>query len=79
MPDIGSTGPISASRDALPRDGVERSAAASATAIAAGGTRLADDRLERIESIRRGIADGSYLSEDRLREAICRAIDDLRR
>lgn len=70
MPDIGITGPIAPSRDGAP--GPE---GASATR----GSRLADDRLARIESIRRGIADGSYLSEDRLRAAIRRAIDDLRR
>lgn len=76
MPEFGSIGPISPPRP--------HGTPASGEAI--HGARIRSDaissdagRLARIDSIRRQISEGSYLSEDRLREAIRRAIDDLRR
>lgn len=71
MPEFGSTGPISPPRP--------HGTLASREAI--HGSRAGSDagRLARIDSIRQQISEGSYLNEDRLREAIRRAIDDLRR
>jgi hypothetical protein len=76
MPEFGSTGPISP----------PRSHGTPASCEAIHGARIRSDtlcgdaeRLARIDSIRQQISEGSYLSEDRLREAIRRAIDDLRR
>ena len=94
MPDIGQIGPSNGASQCS-KAGVDRSDSDSGSRpidistanrdrlreqpAGGSGPGQGDSRRSRLESIRAAIADGTYATEDRLRIAMQRMIDDLRR